>query len=109
MRRKNLGRLLPPRKKKDRRLHDETDSYTDGVQTVVASGGLVPRKFGSVASGVTFADLVEPEAVDVFLKCEFAPYFLSQLKFYRLDGSLTRISFLYCKEGSISSGIVHTI
>ena len=83
MRRKNLGRLLPPRKKKDRRLHDETDSYTDTVQTVVASGGPVPRKFGFVASGVTFADLVESEAVDVFLKCEFSCYFLSHLGFLK--------------------------
>lgn len=82
MRRKNLGRLLPPRTKKDRRLQDVTNSYTDTVQNVVASEPPAPRKFGFVASGVTFADSVRPEAVEVFLKCKFSPYFLFYLKFW---------------------------
>jgi hypothetical protein len=71
MRRKNLGRLLPPRKKQDRRLQDETATYTDAVETFIASEAPVPRKFGFAASAVTFADSVEPETIDVFLKCEF--------------------------------------
>lgn len=71
MRKKNLGRLLPPRKRKERRPQDETDFCTDALQTVVASEVPVPRKFGFFASAVTFADSIEPQAVDVFLKCEF--------------------------------------
>lgn len=71
MRKKNLGRLLPPRKTKERRPQDETDSYTDAVQTVVTSKNPIPRNFGFSASAVTFADSIEPEAVDVFLKCKF--------------------------------------
>lgn len=80
MRKKNLGRLLPPRKRKERRLQDETDLYTDAVHTVITSEAPVPRKFGFVASAVTFADSVEPKAVDVFLKCEFCSTFLSHLE-----------------------------
>jgi hypothetical protein len=80
MRRKNLGRLLPPRKKKDKGLQDVSISFTDAVQTVVASEVPVPHKFGFIASAVTFADSVEPEAVDVFLKCELSPTIFGYLQ-----------------------------
>jgi hypothetical protein len=108
MKGKNLGKIRPPRRRRDLDLDDlrqnvlssspspsdpDTSSPTrtkgrDGSSSprasssttplsecypVIISPASIPRKFGSVASAICFADSVKPATVDVVLQCEFLP------------------------------------
>jgi hypothetical protein len=90
---KNLGKKLekprPPRKKREPKVvvrkelssasSSSDTSSPDGAQvrflpltssTVLQPPATVPRKFGSDASTMCFADAVEPGTVEVVLQCE---------------------------------------
>ena len=105
MKGKNLGKIRPPRRRRALNKTDlpqdilspcsnSTDApgHCDVSPLVrvsppaipnskyyhsIRSPTTVPRKFGSTASAVSFADSVEPALVDVILRCEYlAPYHL---------------------------------
>ena len=110
MKGKNLGKIRPPRRRRDldwddlrqnvlSSLPSPSDSDTSSPATtkgrdgsssprasssssttplsecypVILSPASIPRKFGSVASAICFADSVKPATVDVVLQCEFLP------------------------------------
>jgi hypothetical protein len=106
MKGKNLGKIRPPRRRRDLDWDDlrqnvlssspspsdsDTSSPTKGrdksssqrasssttpiseCYPVILSPASIPRKFGSVASAICFADLVKPATVDVVLQCESLP------------------------------------
>lgn len=76
---KNLGKALPPRKtRQKRRQVTERPSKTAAAfinpksqaHSVHVLPGTVPRMFGTFSSSMTPADVVDPEAVDVILRCK---------------------------------------
>ena len=95
MKGKNLGKIRPPRSRADLNVvdwrQDASSSSSNGADTASLDGGregsssttpisecssvvrspaTVPRKFGSVASAICFADSVMPATVEVVLRCE---------------------------------------
>jgi hypothetical protein len=77
---KNRGKTLPHRKKRPGRTLDNASLLSESVEgssttattTTTSHHALlatVPRKLGSELSAIQFASAVEPEVVEVVLRC----------------------------------------
>ena len=71
---KNQGKTRRPRKREvmnsvDKSSHDQ-DLGRSSESSIIASHSVIPPKVGSNLSTVQFAEAVEPEKVEVVLRCE---------------------------------------
>lgn len=112
---KNRGKTLPQRKRKPKRMQDVSALSSRDLNPGASSAASttsppapaisVSRKLGSDLSGFSWADAVEPRAVEVVLRCELFPTLLPATTL----AHLLEISLVHCQKGLVSSGIMYTI
>lgn len=110
---KNRGKTLPHRKKKPKWTQDDTLLLSESIEelsTTTATShhplpATIPRKLGSDLSAIQFASAVDPEVVEVVLRCR-----LCLLSVTSVQNSLPQdYSLLHCQAAPLSPGAMYLL